>query len=895
MSVHNLERVLNPKTVAVIGASRREQAAGAVLLRNLNGGAFRGRLIPVNPWADRLGGLPVSASVAALPRDVDLALIATPIGAAPQLVAECAAMGMAGAVIVSTGGREIGAAGQRTEAAIRDAAGPDFRIIGSGSAGFVNTRLGLNASFAHRAPLAGRIAFLSQSNAISSAIYDLAMRERIGFSYFISVGSMLDVDFADLIDFLGSDGQVSAILMYVETFQRVRQWMSAARSVSRIKPIISLKAGRTRAGTRAVASHIGTPTREDAVYDAAFKRAGILRVKTFEELFDCAELLARQPRTAGKGLAMITNAGGPGIMAADALSDHGVEPVDLNGETLTRLAAVLPTHWSRGNPIDILGSATAETYCQVVEICLEAREIDGLLLIFAPVGPADATDLAGRLVRLLAGRTTPVFTVWLGGTNVEQGRSVLNHAGITTFDTPERAVRAFMDLFHYGRNNEMLQAIPSRITRRLTYDRGAAQAIIDKGLSAGGHLTEIEAKALITAYGIPAVPTRLVADADAATAAADALGYPVAMKICSRQIPCKTDANGVRLAVGSPSAVRQAFDAMLDEAALRHPKAAVDGVTVQPMIRSGCELFLGARSDPDFGPILLFGTGGVYAEVMADLAIAFPPLNRLLARRLMEETRIYRLLAGYRHVPAANLALLEELLVRLGQLVSDFPQIAELEINPLMTPADEAWAADARVVLRPSSVPSPMHLVISPYPWQYESRMTGKGDRSLFIRPIRPEDAPLLIELFETLSQRSIYLRFFSPIKRLSQATLVRLTQIDYDRQIALVALHQDPDNEKMLAVGRVITAHNPKHAEFSIAVGDPWQGLGIGAALLQRCLEIARDHGIERVWGLVLAENTHMIALGRKLGFTVQRAGGAEYELTIDLTAATPAAEGTA
>ncbi len=822
MNAENLDRILSPKSVAVIGDGRDGNGLARTLLGNLSAGGFKGPLLAVGQGIPPAAGIETRPAVRDLPRQVDLALIAGPLEAAADRVAECAAMGMAGALIVSADDRGAANGGRRLQAAIREAAGMDFRVIGPGSAGLIAPRAGLNAGFGGPMPAAGRIALLSQSGAIFTAILDLALREGIGFSHAVGLGSMLDVDFADLIDVLGSDPQVSAIVIYVERLQRIRRFMGAARSVSRVKPIIALKAGRNQAQT--VAWHTGAAGSHDAVYRAAFQRAGILRVKTFEELFDCAELLAKQPRPVGPGLAIVTNACGPAIMAVDALGDHGLAPVALAPETLDGLDAVLPPGWNRANPVNMPGSATAETYGRVVEVCLAAREIDALLLMFAPVGPADPLDLARCLTTLLAAHRGPVFTVWMGGSRVEAGRHLLNQAGIITFDTPERAARAFADLMHHGRNVEMLQAIPSRITRQLTYDRPRAEAVLARCPDQEHRLAEDAVRALLAAYGIPAAPGGSGGEA--------------------------------------------------------HPQGE------QAPLEDGCDLFVGVRRDADFGPLVIFGGAGPYAAALEDRAIGFPPLNRLLARRLMEETRVYRLLSAPGDRSAADPARLEEILIRLGQLASDFPQVNTLTIDPLRAGAHRIQAVRVEATVAPSALPAPLHLAISAYPWRYESWTTVKGGVEVFIRPIRPEDAPLLLESFEALSQRSIYLRFFSPIKRLSPAMLVRLTQIDYDREIALVAMQPGPDGERMLGVGRIIATRNPRQAEFSIIVADAWQGQGIGAALLQRCLAIARDHGIEKVWGVVLAENSEMLALGRKLGFQVKRAGGAEYELTIDLTA---------
>ncbi len=887
MSVENLDKIFQPKSVAVVGASERKGSVGEALMRNLLERGFPGKIHPINPNHKKIRTLPASPSIRDLAVPVDLAVIATPIATVPQIVKDCVAAGVGGAVIISAGGKEIGEQGKKLEAAIqKEARHSGLRIIGPNCVGIMSGRSQLNASFANQMPLTGKMAFISQSGAISTAILDLSIEENIGFSYFVSLGDMLDVDFGDMIDYLGGETDVSSIVMYVESLTNFRKFMSAARAVSRVKPIIALKAGRTRAGALAAASHTGAMAGEDSVYDAAFQRAGILRVKTFEELFDCAELLAKQPKPAGPGLAIITNAGGLGVMAADALADYGYEPVSLSTEILQKLDEVLPPFWSKRNPIDMLGEAKPELYRQVVEICLTAREINGLLIVSAPQALADTAEVAAALVDLIRQKPIPIITSWVGGVDMHKGREIFNQAGIPTFDSPERAVRAFMDIYRYSQNIEMLQQIPSRLSKRLEFDRQTAKALIQTGLSTdNGLLTEAESKALLAAYGIPVDPIEPANSKTEAIQKATQIGYPVVMKINSRDISHKSDAGCVVLDLKNATEAADAFETIYQNAHAYNPQARIAGVTIQPMrARPDFELILGAKKDRDFGPVVLFGMGGIFTEVLQDRAIAFPPLNRLLAKRLMEQTRVYRLLQGYRNTPPANLEALEEILIRLAQLVTDFTEIQELDINPLHATSQGICAVDARVLLKPAATSAPLHLVISPYPDQYEEHVQTSAGVDIFVRPIRPEDAPLLIELFESLSPQSVYRRFFTPMKRLPHSMLARFTQIDYDRHIALVALPAAEPLETMLGVARVIIGRNLKEAEFSVVVSDPWQGKGIGAALLQRCISIAKARGIETVMGTVLAENTQMLALGKKIGFKIKKVAGAgEYELSID------------
>jgi acetyltransferase len=889
MSAINLDKLFHPKSIAVVGASQRAGSIGSALMRNLIQEGYPGKIYPINPRHKTIWDREAFPSLLELESPVDLVIMAAPITSAPQIVKECKKTGVGGVVIISAGGKETGTKGRELESAIKnEAKDSGLRIIGPNCLGIVCSQAKLNASFASHMPLPGNMAFISQSGAICTSVLDLSIKEQIGFRYFVSLGSMLDVDFGDIIDYLGGDYQVNSIIMYIESLSRFRNFMSAARAVSRVKPIIAVKAGRTQAGAKAASTHTGSLAGEDAVYDAAFERAGIVRVKTFEELFDCAELLAKQPRPLGPGLAIVTNAGGPGVMAADALFDYGVDPVALRPETIRKLDEFLPPYWSQTNPIDILGDATPERYQRVVEICLKASEVKGLLIILTPQAMTRPTHVAETLAGHLKGKPYPVFTSWMGGRDVEKGRAIFIQEGIPTFDTPERAVRAFLNLYRYSKNIKILQEIPPNLPKRIEFDHEKARILLDQGIKKKNFLiTETESKDLLSAYGISVNLAKLVVSGAQAVEKAREIGFPVAMKICSRDIIHKSNVNGVLLNLKNEFDVHDAFKKIMTNVRSCNAEAEIEGVTIQTMLSPGYELILGSKRDRDFGPVVLFGMGGIMAEVLEDQAIALPPLNRLLARSLMEKTRVYRLLKGYRNHPPANLILLEEILIRLSQLITDFPEIEELDINPLMVTKNGFCAVDARVLLTSTSVPTPLHLVISPYPSQYEFRITHEKVGELFIRPIKPEDAPLLVKLFESLSPQSILFRFFSPLKMLPHRMLARFTQIDYDREIALVALCGVEPNEKMLGVARVITdIYNRKHAEFSVIVGDLWQGKGIGAELLKRCLSISKERGIEKVTGIVLPENTQMLALGKKLGFSAKRVvGESDYKLEIDLT----------
>jgi acetyltransferase len=821
-------------------------------------------------------------------RPVDLAVIVTPIATVPQIIRECGEAGVGGAVIISAGGKETGEAGLQIEAQIRrEAKSRGIRVIGPNCLGIYAAESHLNANFASHNPIAGKMAFISQSGAICTSVLDLGAKEHMGFRYFVSLGSMLDVEFGDMIDYVGADPEVSSIVMYIENLNRFRNFMSAARAVARVKPIIVFKAGRTRAGARAAFSHTGAMTGADAVYDAAFKRAGVIRVATFDELFDCAELLSRKPKITSQGLAIITNAGGPGVMAADALFDYGLEPVELSAETLSELNRVLPAHWSHGNPVDILGDATPHRYKSAVEICMKAPEVKGILVLLSPVAMIRPSEIAEALIALLHGKSFPVFTAFIGGLDVEIARDLFNRAGIPTFDSAERAVRAYMDLNRYSRNVELLQEIPPALNLTLTDRKAEAEALIQNGLVRDPCVfTEGESKQLLSLYGIPVNPVVAAADLAEVLAGADTVGYPLVMKINSRDISHKSDVGGVVLNITDRNALEQAYGQLMTRVVTARPDARIDGVTLQPMIMGGtCELVVGAKKDKDFGPVILFGLGGVMTEIMKDRALALPPLNRLLARRMIEETKICRVLRGYRGQKPVNMEILEEILIRVSQLVSDFSEIEELDINPLIVDDQRALAVDARILLKAQTVKAPLHLVISPYPNQYEARARLKTGESVFIRPIRPEDAPLLETFFDSLSPRTIYMRFFSPLKHLPPAMLARFTQIDYDRSMALTAFLDDNGVDQMVGVARIVGDIDPRTVEFAVMTADEWQGKGVGAELMSRLVTIARSRNVERITGTVLAENTQMLALGRKLGFEIKTAPDAGcYELSIDV-----------
>jgi acetyltransferase len=863
---------------------------GRTVLWNLIRSPFGGTVYPVNPRHHSVLGVRACAGVSAIPEPVDLAVIATPAATVPDLIEECAAAGVRAAIVLSAGFREVGAEGQALEARIRDTLRRSrLRLLGPNCLGLMNPRLGLNATFAGTMALPGHVGFLSQSGAICTAVLDWSLRENVGFSAFASIGSMLDVGWGDLITWLGDDPETHSIVLYMESIGDARSFLSAAREVALTKPIVVIKAGRTAEAARAAASHTGALTGSDEALDAAFRRCGVLRVEGIEELFDLAEVLSKQRRRpAGPRLAILTNAGGPGVLATDALVRSGGQLAELSPSTQEALEAVLPPHWSHGNPIDILGDADPERYGQAIAAALADPQSDGLLVVLTPQAMTDPTATAQRLVSLAAGSRKPVLASWMGGAEVDEGERLLNEAGIATNRYPDRAAALFEALWRYGDNLRALYETPSLLPESEDGpppDRERVNGILTAAAEAGRELlNEAEAKEVLAAYGVPVVETRIARTAAEAVAAAEAIGWPVVVKLLSSSLTHKTEVGGVQLNLRDGDAVTEAFEELALRIRRDHGEAAFGGVTVQPMLdlEEAYELIVGSSVDPQFGPVLLFGAGGQLVEVHRDTAVALPPLNTTLARRLMERTRIHRALLGVRGRAAVDLAELEQVLVRVAQLVLEQPAILELDINPLLVApvgvGHGLLALDARIRLLASEgaiCPAPRP-AIRPYPRQYVQPWTLRDGSPVTIRPIRPEDEPLIVAFHRTLSEQSVYLRYFHLITLNSRTTHERLTRIcftDYDREMALVVDRRDPadGSHSVLAVGRLSRVHGEAAAEFSMLVSDPWQHQGLGTRLLGLLLQIGRDEGLERVTAEILHENRAMQRVCSKLGFTLK------------------------
>ncbi len=897
-----LSSIFAPKTVAVIGASDTPGSVGRTLLWNLIGNPFGGTVYPVNPKHHSVLGIKAYSNIHDVPDSVDLAIIATPARTVPAIVEECVAAGVKGAVIVSAGFKEIGEPGIKLEQEILQSAHQGrLRIIGPNCLGVMNPHTGLNATFASSMARPGKVGFISQSGALCTSILDWSFRENVGFSAFVSIGSMLDVGWGDLIYYLGDDPHTKSIVIYMESVGDARSFLSAAREVALTKPIIVIKAGRTQAAAKASASHTGALTGSDEVLDAAFRRCGVLRVTKISELFNMAEVLAKQPRPKGPRLTIITNAGGPGVLATDYLITTGGELAEISQDTKSSLNKILPAYWSHGNPIDILGDADPQRYTKTLEVAAKDTKSDGVLVILTPQAMTDPTRTAEELKSYMQARqypshSKPILATWMGGAEVTAGEEILNRASIPTYPYPDSAARVFSYMWQYSYNLQGIYETPALLADRDGLpDRNLVQGVLKTAREAGRTiLTELESKQILAAYGIPTVPVYVAKSAEEAISAANFLGYPVVVKLLSQTITHKTDVGGVQLNLTDAAAVSWAYDTI--QATVKE-KVGVEhflGVTVQPMVNldGGYELIIGSSIDPQFGPVLLFGTGGQLVEVFQDRAIALPPLNTTLARRMIEQTRIYKALQGVRGRASVDMASLEELLVRFSQLVVEQPWIQEIDINPLFAfPTKEGEkshedasfadfiALDARVVLHSPELEEEQlpKLAIRPYPSQYIAPWTMKDGTTVTIRPIRPEDEPLVVQFHQTLSEQSVYFRYFHLMK-LSQRTaherLMRLCFIDYDREMALVSDYKNPQTGKheILAVGRLSQLHGVKEAEFALLVSDRFQRQGLGTQLLRRLLQIGKDEGIQVVTADILPENSAMQRVCEKVGFQLHR-----------------------
>ena len=877
-----LESIFLPRSVAVIGATDREGTVGRSIVSNLLESKFPIKVYAVNPSHSEVLGIKTYKQIGDIPGGVDLAVVVTPAHTVPQVIGECVDADVKSAVVISAGFRERGHEGILLEGQIqKHLSRGSMRLIGPNCLGFMNPTIGLNATFAKSMPQKGSVAFLSQSGALLTSILDWGQSEQVGFSAIVSTGSMLDVGWGDLIYHFGNDPHTKSILLYMESVGDARSFLSAAREIALSKPIIVIKAGRSDAASRAAASHTGALTGSDDVLEAAFRRCGILRVQNIADLFYMAEVLSKQPRPRGPRLTIVTNAGGPGVLATDSLMATGGELTVLSSESLHELDGFLSSHWSHNNPVDVLADADAEGFVKAVGIVSKDAASDGLLAIIAPQGLADPTQVAERMKPLAHTSSKPLLASWMGGDGVAEGTAILNAAGIPTFSYPDTAARAFTYMWRYTYNLRGLYDTPALVGgSEVAADARSkvSETVLRVRAHGGTMLNEFEAKKLLALYGIPVVETRMAENEEQAVACAAEIGYPVVLKLLSSTIAHKTDVDGVRLRLQTAEQVRSAYRAIQTAVVEKRGAEHFGGVTVQPMVkRDGYELILGSTVDAQFGPVILFGSGGVMVEVYRDRALALPPLNTTLAHRMMEQTKIYSALLGVRGRKPVNMTALEGLLVRFSQLVMEQPWIKEIDINPLLATSEQLIALDARVVVHDSAVqeeqlPRP---TIRPYPSQYVWEWSLKDGTPVTIRPIRPEDEPLMVQFHTTLSERSVYLRYFCSLSlstRVEHERLVRICFGSYDRGFALVADRKNPDTgqHEVLGVGR-FSAINRAEAEAAVLVSDRWHGLGLGTELLASAARVARAEKFKRLSGEILRDNLATQAIFKKVGFRLR------------------------
>jgi acetyltransferase len=879
-----LDVFFSPKTVAVIGATETPNTVGRTVLWNLVTSPFGGTVYPVNPKRPSVLGVKAYKNISEIPEEVDLAVIVTPPPSIPGIIRECGENGVQGAVVISAGFKEIGPEGAELERQLlKEAQAAGIRVVGPNCLGVMSPLTGLNATFATTIARPGSVGFISQSGALCTAVLDWSLKEMVGFSAFISVGSMVDVGWGDLIYHLGNDPKTRSIVIYMESIGNARSFLSAAREVALNKPIIVIKPGRSAAAAKAAASHTGSLTGSDEVLEAAFRRSGVLRVNNIADLFYMAEVLSKQPSPRGPRLTIVTNAGGPGVLATDALIMGGGELAELTPATMEAYNAVLPSTWSHNNPVDIIGDASPERYAKALQIAANDPNSDGMLVILTPQAMTDPTQIAEQLKPLAKQEGKPVLASWMGGVDVAAGEAILNRANIPTFPYPDTAARAFNYMWRYSYNLKSLYETPSIAEESAdwTPDRKLADQIIQKSRGEGRTiLTEFESKQVLSAYGIPTAQTIIATGAEAAVTAAGQIGYPVVLKLYSETISHKTDVGGVQLNLGDAEAVKRAFEAIQASVTAKVGAEHFQGVTVQPMIKlkDAYELIVGSSLDAQFGPVLLFGTGGQLVEVFQDRALALPPLNTTLARRMMEQTKIYKALKGVRGRKPVDLAALEGLLVHFSSLVAEQRWIKEIDINPLLASPDGLIALDARVVVHGPEVSREQipQTAVRAYPSRYVSPWTMKDGGHVTIRPIRPEDEPLMVRFHETLSERSVYLRYFHLMnleQRVTHERLTRICFIDYDREMALVAVRRNPETgeSEILGVGRLMKIHGTREAEIAVLISDNWQGRGLGKELLARLLVVASDDKLAHVVADILPDNRGVMRILEKLGFSLK------------------------
>ncbi|HPE75356.1 MAG TPA: bifunctional acetate--CoA ligase family protein/GNAT family N-acetyltransferase [Draconibacterium sp.] len=880
MAIKKLNSIFKPKRIALIGVSDNPNSVGGITLRNLVGGGFNGVVYPVNPKREAVFGIPCYPDVRSLPKTPDLAVIMTAARFVPQIIRECGEAGIHGIIIMSAGFKESGEEGKELEKQVKEEKSkfPEMRVIGPNCLGILVPGLNMNVSFANGMPKKGHVAFISQSGALCTSVLDWAYESNIGFSYFVSIGNSMDVNFGDLIDYFGQDPNTKSIVLYVESMSEARTFMSAARAFSREKPIIVYKSGRFPESAAAAASHTGAMASEDSIYDAVFRRAGLARVFDFGNIFEFTDLVGRRRMPKGNRLAIVTNAGGPGVMATDSLISMGGKLVELSETTMQKLNEYLPPFWSHGNPIDVLGDATPERFAGATEIVLEDEKVDAVLVLLTPQAMTDPTETARSISQLAAKTTKSIMAGWLGGASMHEGVQIFNQAGISNFSAPEQAIRAFMTLSDYSKNLAMLYETPKELPVSFQYDRlELRKKYLTEVFPKAKILNEDDSKMLVNDYGINTTHPTPAATEDEAVAIAEQKGYPVVLKIYSPDITHKSDVGGVALNIKDEEMVRATFRNMVKTAAQKRPDARIDGVTVQRMVntKDGIELIVGTKKDSVFGTVMLVGMGGVTAELFKDKRLEFPPLNEQLAHQMLKSLKIYPLLKGYRGDSPKNIDKLIEALIRMSYLAADYPEIAELDINPLVVTPTDVIALDARIVVDEEILKKPVkeysHLILRPYPESLIKTAILKDGTEILLRPIKPEDEPLWLELLGSCSKESIYHRFRYDFYFDSHDIASQYCFIDYDREIAIVAEVEDEGKKKLIGVGRLIADPDVEMMEYAILITDAWQKKELGFTLTNYCMEIAKSRGVKILAAETTKDNKPMISVFRKLNFKIR------------------------
>jgi len=893
MAIRRLDSIFRPKRIALIGVSNNPNSVGGITLKNLVGGGYRGVVYPINPKHEAVMGIPCYPDVKNLPKTPDLAVIMTPAIQVPDIVKNCGEAGILGIIIMSAGFKESGEEGKILEEKVRVEAKrfPGMSIIGPNCLGVIVPGLYINASFADGMPKKGHVAFISQSGALCTSVLDWAKEAKIGFSYFVSIGNAMDVNFGDLIDYFGQDPNTKSIVLYIESLGNPRRFMSAARAFARKKPIIVYKAGRYPESAKAAASHTGAMASEDSVYDAVFHRAGLARVYDISNIFDFTDLIGRKRVPKGSGLAIVTNAGGPGVMATDTLIYFGGRLVELGEETIKKLDEKLPQYWSHDNPVDVLGDATPERFTEATKIVLDDENVDAVLVILTPQAMTDPTGTARMISKLSESTSKLIMAAWLGGASMQDGVKIFVNAEIPVYTVPEQAIRAFMTLSRYSKNLNLLYETPKEIPVSFNYDRDLLRhKYLEEIFPNGNILTEDDSKMLINDYGIPSTHPVICVTEEEAVKNAQLKGYPVVLKVQSADITHKSDVGGVALNLKDDDMVRAAFKNIMETVTKKVPDAKLDGLTVQKMVetRDGVEMILGIKKDPLFGTVILAGMGGTSAEIFQDKTLEFPPLNERLALQMLKSLKIWPLLKGYRGSKRKNIEKLIEVLIRLSYLAADYPEIQELDINPLIVSQEDVIALDARIVLDQNysgeGNTDYSHLILRPYPERLIKEVVLRDGTKVLLRPIKPEDEPLWLEMLASCSKESIYSRFRYDFYFDSHEVATQFCYIDYDREIGIVAEIEKEGRKRLIGVGRLIADPDIETTEYAVLVTDEWQHRDLGFILTQYCVEIAKNANIKRVNAETTRDNKPMVTVFKKLDFTVDYSEGGNVSVHKDL-----------